>query len=86
MRLIWICLPVALGYPAMAPSWLAAARQALRNNREILPAQKRNEAAGQHRAPAAPGVNGQVFALARRVCALGADKFHDRGGSRVELP
>lgn len=51
MRHIWICLPVALCYPAMAQSLPALVREALQNNREILAAQKRYEAARQR-----PGV------------------------------
>lgn len=47
MRLFWICLPVALCYPAMAQSLPVLVREALQNNREILAAQKRYEAARQ---------------------------------------
>src|ERR1022692_2783076 len=47
MRHIWMCLPVALCYPAMAQSLPALVREALQNNREILAAQKRYEAARQ---------------------------------------
>jgi cobalt-zinc-cadmium efflux system outer membrane protein len=47
MRHIWMCLPVALCYPAIAQSLPALVREALLNNREILAAQKRYEAARQ---------------------------------------
>src|ERR1022692_648757 len=47
MRHIWMCLPVALCYPAMAQSLPAPVREALQNNREILAAQKGYEAARQ---------------------------------------
>lgn len=47
MRHIWMCLPVALCYPAMAQSLAAPVREALHNNREILAAQKRYDAARQ---------------------------------------
>ena len=47
MRHIWMCLPVALCYPAMAQSLPALVREALQNNREILAAQKGYEAARQ---------------------------------------
>ncbi len=47
MRNLWICLPVALCYPAMAESLPALVREASQNNREILAAQKRYEAARQ---------------------------------------
>jgi outer membrane protein, heavy metal efflux system len=47
MRHICICLPVALCYPAMAQSLPALVREALLNNRGILAAQKRYEAARQ---------------------------------------
>src|SRR5512142_2628099 len=47
MRLIWFCMPVALCYPGMAESLPALVREALQNNREILAAQARYEAARQ---------------------------------------
>jgi outer membrane protein TolC len=47
MRHIWICLPVALCYPALAQSLPALVGEALQNNREIVTAQKRYEAARQ---------------------------------------
>src|SRR5450755_1073297 len=47
MRHIWMYLPVALCYPAMAQPLPALVREALQNNREILVAQKRYEAARQ---------------------------------------
>jgi hypothetical protein len=47
MRHIWICLPVALCYPARAQSLPAPVREALQNNREILADQKRYEAVRQ---------------------------------------
>ena len=47
MRHIWMYLPVALCYPAMAQSLPALVREALQNNREIVAAQKRYEAARQ---------------------------------------
>jgi len=47
MRHILMCLPVALCFPAMAQPLPALVREALQNNREILAAQKRFEAARQ---------------------------------------
>src|ERR1022692_5285386 len=47
MRHILMYLPVALCYPAMAQPLPALVREALENNREILAAQKRYEAARQ---------------------------------------
>ena len=47
MRHFWICLPVAWCYPALAQSLPALVGEALQNNREILAAQKRYEAARQ---------------------------------------
>jgi outer membrane protein TolC len=47
MRHIWIFLPVAWCYPALAQSLPALVGEALQNNREILAAQKRYEAARQ---------------------------------------
>jgi outer membrane protein TolC len=47
MRHIWICLPVAWCYPALAQSLPALVGEALQNNREIVAAQKRYEAARQ---------------------------------------
>ena len=47
MRHIWIFLPVAWCYPALAQSLPALVGEALQNNREIVAAQKRYEAARQ---------------------------------------
>jgi outer membrane protein, heavy metal efflux system len=47
MRHIWMFLPVALCYPAMAQSLPVLVREASQNNREIIAAQKRYEAARQ---------------------------------------
>jgi len=55
MRHIWMCVPVALCYPAMAQPLPALVREALQNNREILAAQKRYEAARQR-----PGMAGSL--------------------------
>jgi cobalt-zinc-cadmium efflux system outer membrane protein len=55
MRLIWIYVAGAVCLPAMAQSLPALAREALENNREILAAQKRYEAARQR-----PGIESSL--------------------------
>lgn len=55
MRHIWICLPVAWCYPALAQSLPARVGEALQNNLEILAAQKPYEAARQSATPLPDG-------------------------------
>ena len=55
MRLIWTYMAAAVCLPAMAQSLPALVREALQNNREILAAQKRYEAARQR-----PGIESSL--------------------------
>jgi len=95
MRHIWICLPVALCYPAMAQSSPALVREALQNNREI-PRQRPSGASSlpdptvslgctSNGSPLPGGGLGSNPTGNAGVRALGAGQLHARGAKGKEV-